>query len=379
LAWSGFILTRTVLDPERSRDVADALYEDEAVRSALVDNIADAVEAALPEGVSLERSAIESGAARALESPAVEAVFVDAFVQTHGALLGEGEAPESVDPGAFGAAAREALVAERPELDAVLPAAPQLAVPLPTERVPNLGPVRDVLLAVVPILALVSAAGGLLALVVTSNRPAVVRRAGFWAIGLSAAVLAFAYGIPALASRYAPDQSEVVAALIGAMAAAARGPALALAGAGLAGVVASVFWKAAPALTSGPARPREAAATATPIRSRGGPVKPAISQRRDLPRPARGARAPAPTTVAPRPRAPDGDGCAQPPSAPRPRHASSGSAPTIVDGSRPSDAAFGEGSRRWVDGVGWVLESSAEEIPARARWVPGVGYVVDDA
>ncbi|HEY1118600.1 MAG TPA: hypothetical protein VGE43_12890, partial [Acidimicrobiales bacterium] len=162
LAWSGFLLTRTVLDPDRSERVAEALYEDEAVRDRLAANIAGGVQAALPPGAPVDDATIDAGADAALASPAVEALFVDAFVRTHQAMLGEGDVPREIDGGSFGAAGRESLVAAHPALDGVLPAAPELAVPLPTERVPNLGPVRRGLLSAVPILAAASAVGALL-------------------------------------------------------------------------------------------------------------------------------------------------------------------------------------------------------------------------
>jgi len=389
LAWSGFILTRTVLDPERSREVADALYDDELVRAQLVENIADGVEAALPDGVPVERTTIETAAAQALDSPAVEAVFVDAFVETHQAFLGEGDAPDSVDPGAFGAAARESLVASRPELDGVLPAAPQLAIPLPTERVPNLGPVRDGLLTVVPLLAAVSALGAALALLVTSNRPAILRRAGVWAASLAALVLAFAYGIPALGERFAPDQSAIIAALIGAMAASTRGPALALGAVGLGAVAMSLVWKAAPALA--PARAPRVRRRREPVLRGGTSTAAARVPRRAIPIPRRGLSAAGAGATPSRPRPPDGYGhgsrAATPPPGPRPRSfdsnptrvgASPQPDPTLVERAVAPDPEPGAASaRRWVEGVGWVIEPTSGSIPAEARWVAGVGYVVD--
>lgn len=380
LAWTGFTLLRTVLDPDRSREVAESLYEDEAVRAQLVDNIADGVAGATPPGVTLPRGQVEATAADALDSPAVATLFVDAFARTHAAFLGEGEVPDAVDPGAFGSAARSTIVARNPELDSVLPASPELAIPLPTERVPNLGPLRDLLQAVVPLLALASATGALLALLVTSNRPAVIRRAGVWAVLLSSIVLVVAYGIPALGARYAPGQSVIIAALVGAMAGAMRVPALTLGGLGVAGIVASMLWRRAPSPRPEPARRRRASA---------GPPRP---PRRDLPRPARGRRPPTAAPV-PRTRMPDGyaPGArrAEPAPTPRPAVTRNQAAPTTVqrdptrsdhDPTRsphdPTRVEDGDGNRRWVEGVGWVVESSS--IPADARWVPGVGYVVED-
>jgi hypothetical protein len=361
LAWSGFLLTRTVLDPDRSERVAEALYEDEAVRDRLADNIAAGVQSALPPGLPVEQQMIDAGARQALDAPAVRFLFVDAFVRTHQAMLGEGDVPRQVDPGAFGAAGRESLVGARPELDAVLPAAPEVTVPLPTERVPNLGPVRQGLLAGVPVLATVAAVGVLLALLITSNRPSVIRRAGFWAIGLSLFVLAFAYGIPALAATVAPSQAEVIAALVSAMAAETRVPAITLGALGLAGIVLSLSWRAAPALLADPAPPvRRAGRQPRPGRRReprlvGGPPP-----RRDIARP---APRPAPDRV---PRRPD----------PSPT--------TVLDRGGNADVTRSQdlptppsGPTRWVAGVGWIVES-AEHIPPEARWVPGVGYVVEE-
>lgn len=362
LAWTGFVLLHTVLDPGRSEAVAQSLVEDEAVRAQLVENIADGVEAALPPGVPVGRDRVESTASDALESPAVEAVFIRSFVRTHRAFLGEGEPPRVVDAGAFGTAARGALVEGHPGLDAALPEAPELEVPLPTDGVPDASPVRDVLLAAVPLLAAASALGIALALLVTSSRPAVVRRSGVWAIGLSATVLLLAYGVPALADRYASGQSAVIGALVRAIAETTRVPALVLATVGAAAVVLSLVWRrsaaGAPAPVARPPRPRRAVAAST----------------------GRVTRPPAPGT--PRTRLPDGylpiARRAEPapprtkiPSRPEPTVVRRADAdPTGVDGTPAVPT-------RWVDGVGWVLEG-AGAIPPGARWVPGVGYVVDE-
>ncbi|HEX4903496.1 MAG TPA: hypothetical protein VFV42_11840 [Acidimicrobiales bacterium] len=350
VAWTGFVLLHTVLDPGRSEAVAESLYEDEAVRAQLAENIADGVEAALPPAVPVERGTVESLSASALDSPAVEAVFIASFVRTHQAFLGEGDLPRAVDGGAFGSAARDTLVEQHPALDAVLPAAPELAVPLPTERVPDAGPVRHGLQAAVPLLAGVAVAGIALALLVTSNRPAVVRRAGIWAMGLSATVLVVAYGIPALADRYASGQSAVIGALVRAMAETTRLPALTLCGLGVVAVVASLLWRHAPVAAVRPA-PAPAPRVRTP---RSGRRLGTSTGQVAMPRGPRTPRTRLPDGYAP------GARQAEPAPPDRTRVVPRPEAPTVVQ--RP-----GEDPTR-VEGA----------IPPDARWVPGVGYVVDD-
>lgn len=242
LAWSGFVMTRTVLDPSRSEDVADALLEDDAVRAQLEADIAGGLRAALPDGAPIDPAAIDAGAETALASPAVESLVRSALVRTHQSFLGEGRTPDSI----------------------VLPAAPSVEVPLPTERVPNLGPVRRGLVDTVPLLAGVAAIGALLSLLVTTDRPRVLRRAGVWAIGLSTLVLAVAFGVPALAQQVVPGRATIVAALVSALAKSTRWPALTLAGAGAAGVLVSYLWRPVAAATAVPAEPPAAPARRPP-------------------------------------------------------------------------------------------------------------------
>lgn len=269
LAWSGFVLLGTVLDPDRSGEVAEALYDDEVVRAQLADGLAAAIRAALPPGAPVPAGAVEAAAEGALASAVVEAVFVDALTQTHSAFLGEGEPPDRIDTGGLGTAVRDGAVARQPALDAILPAEPQLAVDLPTERLPDLGPVRDLIAAAVPVLALVSLTGAIVALLVAADRPAVVRRAGASAVGLSTLVLVVGYGVPWVAARVLPDRAAVVDALIREISETTRGPALVLAGLGATAVLASTLWRHAP---GGTPRPRAKGPWLGGRRPPGGPV-----------------------------------------------------------------------------------------------------------
>lgn len=360
IAWSGFVALNTVLDPGRSERVAVTLYEDDAVRNQLIDNIADSLATLVPAGAPISRPQLEQAATVAVESPAVKAVVVDAFVQSHKAFLGEGEAPESINAGAFGEAARAALVSARPELDGQLPPAPELQIQLPTENMPDLGGLRRQLQTIVPVLALLAAAGATLALIVTSNRPAVLRRAGIWAMGVSATIVAFAYVVPWLARALVPSQADVVAALIGALAETTRTPAIAMAAAGLGGVLLSFVWRAlpdaAPASSSEP-RPDRRGSVITGRPTTAPRMRPIV----DGPAPAASSRVgrsqPAPATVRP------------------PASRVTGPYP-VATASDPMTTRMAQ--PRWVEGQGWVIDPTDRgAIPAEARWVPGVGYVVD--
>ena len=230
LAWSGFVMTRTVLDPGRSEAVAEALLENDAVRDQLVANIASGVEATLPEGAPVDgRPSRPARPHRARVAAGRGAV--PRRLRPHPPGLPRRGRSHPNRSTAARSARRPATRSCRPVPSSTgPPGRAELPVPLPTDRIPNLGGVRKFLLTAIPVLAGVAALGALLALLVTSNRPAVIRRAGLWAIGLSAVILIFAYGIPALAEawrRAVGDHRRPHRALA---AGATRGPAVALGG-----------------------------------------------------------------------------------------------------------------------------------------------------
>ena len=242
MAWGGFAALRTVLDPGRSADVADALLEDDEVQAQLAENLATAVTRVIPVGVPITDQQVESGVAVALRSPVVEALIRDAFVSTHAAFLGEGDVPRTVDLGDAAVEVREAIVAIDPSLDAVFPPSQALVIELPTERVPDLGGARRLLLRVVPLAALFAAGGVVLALLTTTHRPSVLRRAGRWAIVAGAVWLAFAYGIPWLATSFFSGQSVVAGALLQAVVTAMIVPSIILVAIGSAALALSFVW-----------------------------------------------------------------------------------------------------------------------------------------
>lgn len=388
LAWSSFIALRTVLDPARSQQIADDLWEDDAVRGQLADNIATGARALVPDDVQVSEATIQAASRMVLDSPALRSVVNAAFVDTHAALLGEGDLPRAIEVGEISQSVRSALVEVDPFLDEALPAAPDVTIELPTDRIPDASPVRRALQFVVPIFAVIAAVGIAMALLTTTNRPAVLRRAGVWAMTSSAFVLVISWGIPWLARRLAPSQAEVLAAFVDAVLSAAFTPSLVLAGLGLAAVVASFVWKAGQVVRRDDDRmpkPRRAEEPEMARAQRGGatsvmhtPAQPhAPPAHATVPDPD-AAPGPVPTPApAPEPVVE----VTPPPTAPAPTAAAPGPAASPAptrESPPPFAAGAGDGlAPKWIPGVGWVQHPDDERPPEGAHWEPGIGYILD--
>ncbi len=256
LAWSGSLALRTVFDADQSRDVAEELLDNDEVRSQLTENLGAAIEAALPAEVPLSSEQIDQVAAEVLDDPAVEELIITAFSSAHAAFLGEGNVPQTLDLTAAAEALRTAVVRVAPAYESSIPAAPTLRVTLPTDRIPNAGPIRGFLQTGVPIMAVVAIAGGLLALLATSDRASVLTKAGIWALSITVFYLQLGLGVPWLLRRYAPDQAEVLAAFVTALMRTTLIPSLVLAlfGAGL--MAAAIMWPNAKKQQHEPERPK---------------------------------------------------------------------------------------------------------------------------
>ena len=242
VSWAGFTLSRTLLDPGRSERLADQLLENDQVRNALIDRLADALEAQIPAEVPVPRQLVETGAEVALDDPRVEALIRDGFVRVHQNALAGSSEPVRVDAGALGAAGRDALVGVRPELDLILPPAPALGIELPTAGLSWLGSVKNFVDRWTVIGAVVSAAGLLLAFAVARDRAPVLRRVAFWAFGVAAFWLLMGYGLPWLIGLVSPTSAALATAMVDVFFGAMIGPAVTMAATGGALLAASLLW-----------------------------------------------------------------------------------------------------------------------------------------
>jgi hypothetical protein len=243
VAWSAFATSFTVFDPDRSERVADALIEEPAVRDALATALAKALRSGLEEGVAISDADLESIARRVLDDPRTLEVLRTAIVGAHQRLVGDAEGPVRLDTAALAQAGRDALMAAHPELAASLATAPPPAVELPTDKLPELAPVRGRLgqagraagLAAVLLLAA--------AFLVTSDRPGVLRRMGRSAVGIGLSSAVAGWLLPQLMSA-----ADGPLAVVGALGVAAVGPLVApaviLVAAGAGAIVAARTWRA---------------------------------------------------------------------------------------------------------------------------------------
>ena len=242
LAWSGYLALQTVFDEDRSATIARELLDNEQVREQLAANIGTAIETALPDQVPLSAEQVDAAALAVLNDPRVTNLVIDAFGQTHRSFLGLNDVPQTLDLNPVAAVAREQIATISPDAASAIPADTDWSVELPTERIPNSSPVKDFLETSVPYLAGISIVMALISFITTSDRPSVLRRAAFWAMGTTAVYLLFGYGVPALLRFIFPDQAEIFAALLTAVLRSTLVPSIVLAGVGVALLVASWIW-----------------------------------------------------------------------------------------------------------------------------------------
>jgi hypothetical protein len=243
-SWAGFVFTHTVLDPDRSERLADHLLDSPDVRSAIVNRMADAMQAEVPAGIAVPRQSLELAATVALNDPRVETLVRDGIVKAHQNALNGIDEPITLDASVLGQAGRAALVGEVPTLDLVLPAAPTLQVDVPATGLAWLGAVKLYVDRFTVLGALVAVVGMVSAFVLARNRPAALRRVAYWAFGSAAFWLAVGFALPAVVGAIAPSAMAIVSAAIDVFAGSMIIPALTLAAAGVALLLVSFLWPA---------------------------------------------------------------------------------------------------------------------------------------
>ncbi len=240
LAWAGVVLLNTVLDPSRSEELATELFANSSVQNALSARLASGLEQKLPPEVPFPRANLRTAAEDALAQPEVQAIMTEAIARAHRNALTGVEEPMLVRGDLLTNAGRDALVRAEPALDSALPKMPRVAVELPTTGFTWLSRFRSTIERFTRVAGLAAMIGIGVALIISTDRAAVLRRVAFWSFATSAFWLIAAFVIPRLAAAVAPTSTALVNAAIGIFFGAMIDPASTLAAFGL-GLLAMSF------------------------------------------------------------------------------------------------------------------------------------------
>lgn len=371
ISWAGFIMSRTVLDPGRSERLAVQVFDNEELRSVLVSRLAESLGAAVPGDIVIPSQTLEAAAGVALDNPQVQALVQEAIVDTHRQALEGDVQPVIIDSSVISDALRTGLVQTSPELEATLPELPAASIELPTSGLNFLGTLKGFVDQVTLLAALTALAGGATALVITSDRPSVLRRVAFWAFGASLFWLLVGFGIPYLAGLVGPASSALITAAIDVFFGAMIRPAIFMGAVGIGLLIASLVWTGVaerqPARVAQPARtPRGQGAINTANRiGTAGPTAPVEGYGRPIPQ-----RPIDQTVVQSSPLIPQ-----QEPTA-RPGHSTApvSQAPSPAAGTQPGTPTNPTQPSTTPDNV-WAPETQPRRDPV---WVEGRGYVDPD-
>jgi hypothetical protein len=195
--------------------VVRVLLDDETIRRALLQQIVSKADAALPPEVRANVSLAEltTAANQVLDDPRVRTSIEQALVDSHRYVIGDLDREPVLDTSAVDAVVRERLALIRPDVAALLPAQQPIVLQLPDTGLSAIHRVRDLVTSLTPLLAVTALCAAAAGLLVSPNRPSVLRRIGFWAVSMGAVWIVLRFALPALVEALFGDRGAVLAAL----------------------------------------------------------------------------------------------------------------------------------------------------------------------
>jgi hypothetical protein len=187
-ALAGWWMSETVFDTSRSREVADVVLADDAVRDQVSAVIADAAAAQLGQDPATVRAIVDQAA----RTPQGSIVLAEVVVDAHAKVIGERDEPVTVDP-----------VQLLPILGPGATGLPAIVVPVPT--VSAFDWVRRGLDVFVPIAAIAALVCALLAVAIHPDRARLLRFAGVGMLVMAVLVILLGYVLPGFAARELTD------------------------------------------------------------------------------------------------------------------------------------------------------------------------------
>lgn len=261
VAWSVLTATASVFDRDGSERIADVLVSEPGVRDVLAKALGDALTKGESDGPQIPAAELDAITRLVLDDPRTLTLLHTAIVGAHQRIVGAAEGPVQLDLAPVTQAVRDALIGVHPELAASLPASPP-TVELPTDKLPELAPLRAHAGRIGRVAGVAAVALLLAAFVIAADRPRILRRVGRWAVGLGAASVVMAWLVPSVISGADNSHLSVLGALGLAIGRPVAARAVVLTAAGAAAMVIAAAWRTrtATAVASG-SPPADAAPT----------------------------------------------------------------------------------------------------------------------
>ncbi|MDY7099744.1 MAG: hypothetical protein S0880_01020, partial [Actinomycetota bacterium] len=215
-AWASWVFSVTVLDPNRSVAIADALVDDPYLQEQVSGVVADTLTTATA-GLGVDLATLDEVAARTVASPEAAELLRVGIINSHRAIVADNERVE-LEVGSV-------LDVARAELAEVVPAAATVALPetetveLPTDQLAFVSGFADTLRGWRGLATLVAVSGIVVAAVIAVERSRVIASAGMWAVSAGGVIAALA-GI----ARLAAGRTEGATGLLARATDAAFGP-----------------------------------------------------------------------------------------------------------------------------------------------------------
>lgn len=187
LCIGGWFLQRTAFSPSRTADVAEDVLQIDAIRTEVVDLIADSAASSLGTTPDAVRVVLNGYLSDPTTSAAMSREMAGILEEAHAHLIGEQEAPVQIT---------DVQVRNIVRNDAVMGMAP---ITLPVPKVDALSVARQTLDWLVPIAGIAAIVLGLIGLTAHPDRQALLRSLGFGLLLLAVLITALGYLVPRFA------------------------------------------------------------------------------------------------------------------------------------------------------------------------------------
>lgn len=193
LALGGWLLQRSVLSPDASRDAAADVMLDPTLRAEFAQVVTDGTAAGMYPADPNAPIRVLATVEQVLTIPAGAALTADVLADAHARLVGETEAPVAITPG-------QLVQIVRDEHAAVLP-----ALVLDVPRLGALATTASILDVLVPIGAIAALVFFVLCLITRPDGDVLARSVGIGLLVVAAVVFLFDYVVPAFVTPLLDD------------------------------------------------------------------------------------------------------------------------------------------------------------------------------